>query len=104
LNIFDSKLTRKAILKPEFGTAISTEMITFYGYPKSFMNVDISHLDGDLGSIEVERMLSQHVFQPQKINVRTQCHLAHAVRVEVKLILDNFGKMLTIHKHTHIIM
>jgi len=79
-------------------------MITFYGSPKSFTYVDTSHLDGDLGSIEVERMLSQHVFQPQKINVSTQRHLAHAVRVEVKLILDNFGKMLTIHKYTHLIM
>ena len=51
-------------------------------------------LNGNLRSTVVEWMLSQDILEPQKINVRTQCHLAHAVSVEVKLILDNFSKML----------
>ena len=51
-------------------------------------------LNGNLCSTEVELMLSQYVLQPQQINVCSQSHLAHAVCVEVKLILNYFSKML----------
>jgi len=58
--------------------------------------ITTAHLNGNLCSTEVEWMLSQHILQPQKINICTQCHLAHAVSVEVKLVLNNFSKMLQI--------
>lgn len=49
------------------------------------MQVDF---DGTPRRLEVERMAAQHVLQPEQSNVRPQCHLSHAVCVEVKLVLD----------------
>jgi len=74
--------------------AMKRSWLSLHDRQLPLMSVVSAHLNGNLCSTEVERMLSQNILEPQKINVRTQCHLAHAVCVEVKLILYYFCKML----------
>lgn len=52
------------------------------------------HFDGATGRLEVERVAAEDIFETQEAYIRSQRHLPHAVRVEVELVLDNFGKML----------
>ena len=52
------------------------------------------HLDSTAGRREVERVRAQHVLEPQQSDVRAQRHLTHAVRVEIKLVLDDLHKVL----------
>ncbi len=53
-----------------------------------------AHLDGDSGGVEVERMFAQHVLEAQQVHVGAQRHFAHAIRVEVKLVLDDLREVL----------
>lgn len=52
------------------------------------------HFDGTSGGFEVKRVATQHVLQPEQPHVRSEGHLAHAVRVEVELVFDDLRKML----------
>ena len=52
------------------------------------------HRDGDIGRARVEPVRAQHVLQAQQVHVGAQRHLAHAVRVEVELVLDYLGEVL----------
>ena len=47
-----------------------------------------------MGSSLVELVRSQYIFQSQKIHVGAERHLAHAVRVEVELVLYDLREML----------
>ena len=47
-----------------------------------------------MGTLLVKLMTSQFVLQSQQINVGAKCHLAHAIRVEIKLVLNNLREML----------
>ena len=56
------------------------------------------NVDGTVSRPLVEPMRPQNVLQPQEVNVRTEGHLTHAVRVEVELILDDLTEMLKTEK------
>lgn len=51
-------------------------------------------LDGCSSGFVVEWMLPQDVLQLQQVHIGSQCHLPHAVGVEVKLIICDLHKML----------
>ena len=51
-------------------------------------------VDGGAGSFEVEGVHAQHVLQLEQLYVGAQGHLAHAVRVEVKLVVCDLHKVL----------
>ena len=55
------------------------------------------HRDGTMGGLLVKLVTSQFVLQSQQVNIGTKSHLAHTVRVEIKLVLDNLREMLS-HK------
>lgn len=52
------------------------------------------HAHGHAHAAEVEGVRAQHVLQPQQPHVRAQRHLAHAVRVEVELVLHYLREVL----------
>ena len=45
-------------------------------------------------SLEVKWVTSQHILQSQQAHVGSECHLAHTVSVEVKLVLNNLREVL----------
>ena len=53
-----------------------------------------THLDGEASGAVVKAMPSKHIFESEQTNVRAQRHLAHTVRVEVELVLDDARKVL----------
>jgi hypothetical protein len=50
---------------------------------------DLRHVCTPLKALSPE-----DIFQAQEIDVGPQCHLPHAVRVEVELVLDNLAEVL----------
>jgi len=52
------------------------------------------NLNGAFCSAKEERMRPEDVFQAEEADVSTESHFPHAIRVEIKLILDNLHEML----------
>ena len=52
------------------------------------------NVDGTMSRPLIEPVRPQNVLQPQEVDVRTEGHLTHAVRVEVELVLDDLTEML----------
>ena len=51
-------------------------------------------IDGTMSGFLVESVTSQLILKSQQVDVVSQGHFSHAVRVEVKLVLDDFRKVL----------
>ena len=51
-------------------------------------------VDGTMSGFLVESVTSQLILKSQQVDVVSQGHFSHAVRVEVKLVLDDFRKVL----------
>ena len=54
-------------------------------------------VDGTGGGPLEELVRPEHVLQSEEVDIGAESHLAHAVGVEVKLILDDLSKVLEKH-------
>ena len=51
-------------------------------------------IDGTMSGFLVESVTSQLILKSQQVDVVSQGHFSHAVRVEVKLVFDDLHEML----------
>jgi hypothetical protein len=58
--------------------------------------------NGAVRRLHVEPVRSEHVFEAKEVDVRAESHLAHAIRVEVELVLDDLSEVLNKRLEDHI--